>query len=611
MKKRLLTLFLVLTLLASMAVPALAAEYSDLAGHWSEPYITELTKLGYLTGYTDGTVKPDKTITACEALVLLSRFYPVDDATAQWVHEDYGTFVETYIDPSLSWAYSNIEVCLAAGILSQNELKNLRLTSPIDKELLSVLLVRALKLTDEAAKANEEGVKLTFDDTEDIAEAYRGHVAVLVNAGIIEGNNKNQFTPHASVTRGVVAAMVVRGLDYVKEQNKTLVLEDYTNFAKRTGVITAVSGNTLTLRDENGISRRYTIPTTASVTVGSQSVTLSATYVNCYVTLRVENSTVTAVTIRNEEGVSFTQGALTSITQASGGYNLYIRDLDTGKSTRHLVSSSTSTTINGETKTVADLKTGMFLTATLKGDQISSISAASGDFTMSAKITSLTYGATVALGLSSSDGSTIEYLLDLTDLPTIKRGSNEVSIERLNVGDDVTLTIKNSVLTEIAATANENTLDGTLSSIVATTSGTTWIITDSNGSNHSLVLSNTASAYQGSKSILPSVIQVGDTVSVVAEGDVISVIYLKSAVSDTATKLSGTVLVVDNATRQITVLNSAGKLVYIQVPTSASVIDATTGTLALSKIEPNSQLVAYGSYSDASNFAATSVIIEG
>ena len=90
MKKRIVALLLALTLLAALPVTALAAEYTDLAGHWSEPYITELTELGYLTGYTDGTVKPDKTITACEALALLSRFYRPSDEAVQLIHEDYG-----------------------------------------------------------------------------------------------------------------------------------------------------------------------------------------------------------------------------------------------------------------------------------------------------------------------------------------------------------------------------------------------------------------------------------------------------------------------------------------------------------------------------------------
>lgn len=613
MKKRLVSLLLVLTLLASLSVSALAASYTDLKGHWSEPYITELSDLGYLTGYTDGTVKPDKTITACEALALLSRFYPIDEDVAQWIHEDYGDFVASYIDPALSWAYDEIEVCLAAGILSQNELKNLRLTAAIDKELLSVLLVRGLQLTDEAAEALENGAKLTFEDTSEITTSYRGHIAVLVNNGIIEGNTKNQFTPNASVTRGVVSAMVVRGLDYVEKQGGSLVLDGYEHFSKRAGVITSVSGSTVTFRDTEGVSRSYTIPASAAVTVGGETKTLTDSYTGCYITIRSENEKVTAVAVRNEEGVSWSQGMLTDVAKTSNGYNLYIKNLDTGKSIRILAPTGAAVTINGEKKELSALKAGMYALLTVKNDRATEIAAASGSYTLSGKITTLTYGATVILDVSAADGGTVHYLLDLAALPTIMRGSNQVSIERLNVGDEVTMTVEECYLKKVAATANESTIDGTLTSIVSTTSGTTWIITDGDGSTHSLTLDPSADAYQGSKTILVGVIQVGDTVSVVADGKTITEVYLKSANGNTATKVSGTVLVVDAKAKQITILNSTGKLIYISTSSVGSIVDATNNgkTITLSSVEANDQILAYGSYTDSSNFTATSIVVEG
>lgn len=81
-----------------------------------------------------------------------------------------------------------------------------------------------------------------------LAASYRGHIAVLVNNGIIEGNDKNQFTPHAEVTRGVVGGHVVRGLEYVEQQGGDLALSGYENFSKRTGVLTGYSSSVLTLR---------------------------------------------------------------------------------------------------------------------------------------------------------------------------------------------------------------------------------------------------------------------------------------------------------------------------------------------------------------------------
>lgn len=611
MKKRLLSLLLAITLLTSASVTVMAASYSDLKGHWAESYITELSDLGYLTGYTDGTVKPNKTITACEAIALLSRFYSVEEDVTQWIHEDYGDFVETYIDPNLSWAYDEIEMCLAAGILSEKELRSLRLTAPIEKELLSVLLVRALQLTDEAAELVEEGVELTFSDTDEIAASYRGHIAVLVNNGIIEGNDKNQFTPHAEVTRGVVAAMVVRGLEYVEQQGGDLALSGYENFSKRTGVLTGYSSSVLTLRDTDGVSRSYTIPATASVTVGGEAKALSDAYVGCYVTIRVEDASVTTVTVRNEEGISWTQGKLTEVGKTSNGYNLYLTDLDTGKSARHLAPTDATVTINGEKKALSDLKAGMFLTATLKNDRISDVAAVSGSNSLTGTIQTLTFGAPVVLEVSSEDGGSIRFLLDLADLPTIMRGDNQVSIERLSVGDEVTLTIDQCELSKISAKASEDTLDGILTSIISTAAGTTWMITDAENQTHSLVIDPAANAYQGSKAILIGIIQVGDTISVVSDGKTITEVYLKSAGGDTANKLSGTVLVVDAKAKQITVLSSTNKLVYISTRSVGSIVNASTGkTLTLSNVDVNSQLLAYGEYTDASNFSATSIIIE-
>lgn len=68
---------------------------------------------------------------------------------------------------------------------------------------------------------------------------------------------------------------------------------------------------------------------------------------------------------------------------------------------------------------------------------------------------------------------------------------------------------------------------------------------------------------------------------------------------------------VDAKAKQITVLSSTNKLVYISTRSVGSIVNASTGkTLTLSNVDVNSQLLAYGEYTDASNFSATSIIIE-
>lgn len=609
MKKRLISLLLAVFLLAALTVPAFAADYSDLSGHWAETYLQKLSDLGYLNGYTDGTIRPDGTITTCEAIALVSRFYEVDSTTAAWIEEDYGDFVGEKIDSSLSWAYDEIETCLAAGILSESELLSLRLTAPIEKELLSVLLVRALQLTNEAVEKADTA--LTFADADSITAAYVGHVAVLVDAGIVEGDNANRFTPHASVTRGVAAAMVVRGLNYVESQGKELEISGYDELSETKGLLTAVDGSSITIRDLEGVARSYNVPASASVTVSGEAGVLSSSSVGLYATIRVESGVVQSVKALNEEGITWAQGKVTSVSTASSTSYLNVENLDTGKNSRYTVPSTATITRHGEETTLKGLSVNDFVTLQFKNSRAAEVTAEPGDYTVTGKITSLTYGTTVTLTLAADDGAALVYLLDITDLPTIKRGSNTVSIERLAVGDELTVTVEDCEVKELSTAASESTIDGTLTSIVTTTNGTTWVITDTSGSTQTFEVDASAGVYQGSKSILLSDIQAGDTISVVAAGGVITEVYLKSSNGNTSTKFTGTVLAVDTSKKSIMALTASGKLVYISTASVSSILNTATGdTIKLSALKANSQIIAYGSYADSTNFTATSIVIE-
>lgn len=53
--------------------------YADVPfEHWAYPYIETATKLGFLTGYPDGTFQPERQLTRGETAVLLYRIYGTD-----------------------------------------------------------------------------------------------------------------------------------------------------------------------------------------------------------------------------------------------------------------------------------------------------------------------------------------------------------------------------------------------------------------------------------------------------------------------------------------------------------------------------------------------------
>ena len=75
MKKRALSIILAIVLTLTLSVPAFATTYSDLTNHWAKTYMEDLASKGLLSGYSDGTMKPDKKIANCETLAMLSRRY--------------------------------------------------------------------------------------------------------------------------------------------------------------------------------------------------------------------------------------------------------------------------------------------------------------------------------------------------------------------------------------------------------------------------------------------------------------------------------------------------------------------------------------------------------
>ncbi len=160
------------------------------------------------------------------------------------------------------------------------------------------------------------------------------------------------------------------------------------------------------------------------------------------------------------------------------------------------------------------------------------------------------------------------------------------------------------------AEGSEDTLVGELTSTSTTKDGTVWVITQDNGTSITLTLDDSAAVYNGTTAVLITGIKVGDRISVVVYDNVITEIYLVTAVSS-ATKITGTVLTVDTTDHVITMLTSTGKLVYIDADWCNAMIRASTGfSVSLSQIDEDDLLVAYGSYADSSNFKALTIILE-
>ena len=268
--KRVLSLALSALLALSLwTVPAAAAGFSDMEGHWAREDVEHLAAQGVVRGTSATTFAPDQKMTACEALLFCSRATGVSAADKAAIAADWADELAEILPEELySWAAEEMAVCLETGILSETELRALSaadgLVKAISRETLAMYLVRAMQL-DEMAQSLTS-YSMSFDDTASISAALQPYVYLLATYGIVKGNEANCFLPQGSLTRAEMATMLRRAIDFMEARDIYAELPAYTDYGWVGGTIAQA---------EEGTDGAVRLTLTSTVS-GTQTMTLPA-----------------------------------------------------------------------------------------------------------------------------------------------------------------------------------------------------------------------------------------------------------------------------------------------------------------------------------------------
>ena len=217
-KKRILSGILgaAVLLSASSAFAAFPDVDDDPTVAWAKPYIDEMSELGYIKGYEDGTFKPNKTISKVESLVLLSRMIGVNDEeyteTAEYALAKYKNSIEKY-----SSEYENeIAFLLYRGVLKESEIADYISISnrsvALKRYEAAILLTKLLGGEEEVS--NSAFVSSSYSDTLEIPDSARAYVEYVKEAGIMQGMGSDEngpfFSPNTGVTRSQMCLTVPR-----------------------------------------------------------------------------------------------------------------------------------------------------------------------------------------------------------------------------------------------------------------------------------------------------------------------------------------------------------------------------------------------------------------
>ncbi|WP_025688203.1 S-layer homology domain-containing protein [Paenibacillus zanthoxyli] len=175
----------------SLSAASAAPTPKDIQGHWAQSKLQDWLDKGYLTGYPDGTFKPNKAITRAEYVALINRLFSFKD-----------TATVTFTDVKASnWAYSEVAKAVKAGYIRGYENNTFRPSNPITRQEAAVIAANVLHLSNDTTQA-------TFKDAAQISIWARGAVAATANLKIINGYPNGTFAPKKSLTRAEAVNIV-------------------------------------------------------------------------------------------------------------------------------------------------------------------------------------------------------------------------------------------------------------------------------------------------------------------------------------------------------------------------------------------------------------------
>ena len=168
----------------------------DYLGHWAEAVIQKWLDMGYITGYPDGTFRPEEFITRAEFVKIVNNAFGFEE-TAKIA------FIDVKVD---NWYYEEVQKAYKRGEIIGVSEREFAPDDYITREQAAIIMSRLLKL-----EANEKGADLFYDSSK-ISSWAREYVGAVTEYNLIKGYEDNTFRPQNNINRAEAVVLLDRVL---------------------------------------------------------------------------------------------------------------------------------------------------------------------------------------------------------------------------------------------------------------------------------------------------------------------------------------------------------------------------------------------------------------
>lgn len=166
--------------------------FNDMSGHWAAANIQTLVQKGAISGYPDGSFKPNKTITRAEFATVLVKALNLNMQSGK-----------TFADTQNHWAKDYISTAYNQGIVKGMNDTQFAPDTEISREQMAVMIVNARKLSNRQSLLN-------FVDKSSISTWAFPAVATAVENKIFSGYPDNTFRPQGHATRAEAVTAIIK-----------------------------------------------------------------------------------------------------------------------------------------------------------------------------------------------------------------------------------------------------------------------------------------------------------------------------------------------------------------------------------------------------------------
>jgi len=186
-----------------------SVKLSDMTGHWAEEDVQTLAAQHLVSGYPDGTFRPEAAVTRAEFTVLLTGALGWSGDSGQI------KFVDAQDIPT--WARQAVACGVQYGLIHGDLKGCFNPNQLITRAESAVLLDRALQIFAPGAVSVLTNQTLSFDDWPEVPSWARPSVESVLNAKLFVGRASQLFVPAAPLKRGEAAAVINHFLNYIRQ----------------------------------------------------------------------------------------------------------------------------------------------------------------------------------------------------------------------------------------------------------------------------------------------------------------------------------------------------------------------------------------------------------